>query len=108
MSFSSLLASAASQAQSVLAPMTDPDAEGEYTISGATYTGTMSIFDRVLVATPNGYEEQRQIKIASTRAQFTVAPDPSTRPPMVAKGFNWRLTAIEPGAQFYTLTGVAA
>ena len=108
MSYASLLASAAKTAQSILAPMTDPDGSGTFTLAGADYLGTMSIFDKVLVPTPNGMEEQRQIKIAATRAQFSSAPNPATRPLITARGLTWRLTAIEPGAQFYVLTGVAA
>jgi hypothetical protein len=108
MSYSDILASAAKQAQSVLASMADPDGDGEFNLGGETYTGTMSIFDKVLVATGNGYEEQRQIKIAATVAQFDSAPNPATRPAIVARGLTWRLTAVEPGAQFYVLTGVAA
>lgn len=88
--------------------MADPAGDGTFTLGGTAYTGTMSIFDKVLVATANGHEEQRQIKIAATVAQFAAAPNPATRPAIVARGLTWRLTAIEPGAQFYVLTGVAA
>lgn len=108
MNLSAILAQAAAQAQTILAPLADPDDLGVFTLAGEEYTGTMSIFDKVLAPTPNGYEEQRQIKIAATVAQFDSAPDPSTRPALVAKGLTWRLTAVEPGAQFYVLTGVAA
>jgi hypothetical protein len=108
MSYASILASAAKTAQSILAPMSDPDGDGEFTLGGETYTGTMSVFDKVLVPTANGYDEQRQIKIAATRAQFDSAPNPANRPAIVARGLTWRLTAVEPGAQFYVLTGVAA
>lgn len=108
MSYANLLASAAKTAQTILAPMSDPDGSGSFTLAGETYTGTMSIFDKVLVPTANGYEEQRQIKIAATRAQFDTAPNPAIRPAITARGLTWRLTAVEPGAQFYVLTGVAA
>jgi len=108
MSYASILATAARQAQAILAPMTDPDDNGEFTLAGEEYTGTMSIFDKVLVPTPNGMEEQRQIKIAATVAQFDAVPSPAARPVIVAKGLVWHLTAVEPGAQFYVLTGVAA
>lgn len=108
MSYATLLASAAKQAQGILAPMADPEDSGAFTLGGTAYKGTMSIFDKVLVPTPNGMEEQRQIKIAATRVQFATAPNPATRPTIVARGLVWHLTAIEPGAQFYVLTGVAA
>jgi len=108
MSYASVLAQAAATAQSILAPMADPDGSGTFTLGGTDYTGTMSIFDKVLVPTPNGYEEQRQIKIAATVAQFASVPNPATRPAITARGLTWRLTAVEPGAQFYVLTGVAA
>lgn len=88
--------------------MADPSSDGTFTLGGTEYTGTMSIFDKVLVPTANGYDEQRQIKIAATVAQFAAAPNPATRPVIVARGLVWRLIAIEPGAQFYVLTGVAA
>ena len=108
MSYSSILASAATAAEAILGPMTGPDADGTFVLSGTTYNGTMSIFDRVLVATATGYDEQRQIKIAATRAQFTTAPDPAGRPKFTARARTWVLTAVEPGAQYYILTGVAA
>jgi hypothetical protein len=108
MSYATLIASAAKQAQAILGPMADPDDSGAFTLGGTAYKGTMSIFDKVLVPTPNGMEEQRQIKIAATVAQFDSAPDPAARPVIVARGLVWHLTAIEPGAQFYVLTGVAA
>jgi hypothetical protein len=108
MSYASILRTAAAQAQAILAPMTDPDNDGDFTLAGAEYTGTMSVFDKVLVATPQGMEEQRQIKIAATRAQFASAPNPAARSVIVARGLVWHLTAVEPGAQFYVLTGVAA
>lgn len=107
-SYSNILASAAKQAQGILAPMADPEDSGAFTLGGTAYKGTMSIFDKVLVPTPNGMEEQRQIKIAATRVQFATAPNPAPRPVIVARGLVWHLTAIEPGAQFYVLTGVAA
>ncbi len=108
MSYASILRTAAAQAQAILAPMTDPDDGGEFTLGDEEYVGTMSIFDKVLVPTPQGMEEQRQIKIAATRAQFAAAPNPAARSTIVAKGLVWHLTAVEPGAQFYVLTGVAA
>ncbi len=88
--------------------MADPTGDGTFTLAGTSYIGTMSIFDKVLVPTPNGMEEQRQIKIAATVAQFSAVPNPAARPVIVAKGLVWHLTAVEPGAQFYVLTGVAA
>lgn len=109
--YSDQLAWAAKEAQKVLAPMADPAGDGEFTLSSfaaETFTGTLSIFDKVLVTAPNGYEEQRQLKIAATREQFSSEPDPAGRPLIIAKGEHWRLTAVEPGAQFYVLTGVAA
>jgi len=108
MSYASILAQAAKTAQAVLAPMADPTGSGAFTLGGTAYTGTMSVFDKVLVPTANGMEEQRQIKIAATVAQFATAPNPATRPVIVARGLVWHLTAVEPGAQFYVLTGVAA
>ena len=108
MSYANLLAGAAKTAEAILAPMTDPTGAGAFTLGGTTYTGTMSIFDKMLVPTPNGMEEQRQIKIAATRAQFSAVPNASTRPVITARGLVWYLTAVEPGPQFYVLTGVAA
>lgn len=113
--FSDQLAAAATEAQSILAPMVDPDANGTFTLAGVTnaldgtanLTGVMSIFDNVAVPTANGFEEQRQIKISATRDQFTAAPDAAARPRLTAKGEQWTLTAVEPGGQFYTLTAVA-
>ena len=108
MSYAAILAGAAKTAQAILAPMTDPDGSGAFTLGGTSYTGTMAIFEKVLVPTANGMEEQRQIKIAATRAQFTASPDASTRPVITARGLVWHLTAVEPGPQFYVLTAVAA
>ena len=108
MSYAAILAQAAKTAQTILAPMSDPDGNGTFTLAGTSYLGTMSLFDKVLVPTANGYEEQRQIKIAATRAQFASAPNPAARSVIVARGLVWHLTAVEPGAQFYVLTGVAA
>ena len=108
MSLSAQLAQAAATAERILAPMADPDNSGTFTLSGVEYKGTMSVFDKVLVPTANGYEEQRQIKIGATRAQFATAPNAATRPRIVARGLQWDLIAVEPGAQFYVLTAVAA
>lgn len=116
MSYASILASAAAQAQAILAPMADPSGDGEFTIAGisGTQVGTMSIFEKVLVATPNGYEEQRQIKIATAVDDYTTAEQATmltlaaARARIVARGMQWNLTTLEPGAQFYVLTGVAA
>ena len=108
MSYHNLLTSAASQAESILAPLTDPEAGGTFTLSGTTYTGTMAVFEKVLVSTAAGYEEQRQLKIAATRAQFASAPNPASRPKLVARGLTWTLTAVEPGAHYYILTAVVA
>lgn len=113
---SSVLAWAAKQAQTILAPMADPSGSGEFTIAGidGTQIGTMSIFEKVLVPTPNGYEEQRQIKIATARGNYTTAEQTTmltlaaARARIVARGMNWNLTAVEPGPQFFTLTGVVA
>jgi hypothetical protein len=114
--YASLLRTAAAQAQAILAPMTDPDDDGEFTIAGisGTQVGTMSIFEKVLVATPNGYEEQRQIKIATAVGNYTAAEQTTmrtlaaARARIVARGEQWNLTTLEPGAQFFVLTGVAA
>lgn len=108
MSYANLLAAAAKQAQSILAPMADPEGDGDFTLSGESYTGTMSIFEKVLVPTANGYEEQRQIKIAAEVSQFDALPSAATRPRIVARGLQWNLITVEPGPQFYVLTGVAA
>lgn len=108
MSYSSLLISAATQAEGILAPLTDPDGSGTFTLSGTTYKGTMAVFEKVLVSTPNGYEEQRQLKVAATRGQFSSTPNPALRPKLTARGLTWTLTAVEPGAHFYILTAVAA
>lgn len=114
--FSNQLSWAAKTAQKVIAPLADPTASGVFTLAGYTnqltndgnFTGTMSIFEKALVATPNGYEEQRQIKIAATVTQFASIPDAAARPRIYARGLNWTLTAVEPGAQFYVFTGVVA
>lgn len=104
---STTLAAAATEAQRLLAPVTDPDGDGVFVLSSTSYTGVMSIMEKVLVPTPHGYEEQRQIKITATRAQFSTAPTAVGRPKFTARGLTWTLTAVEPGPQFYTLTGVA-
>ena len=94
------LDSAAATAQQVL---------GEtFTLGGATYSGIVDVNEAVMVPTPQGYEPKRGAIITATLDQFAAAPDPATRPLLVARGITYRLVAVRPGPLHYHLTATLA
>jgi hypothetical protein len=106
-SHAALLASAARTAQRVLAPMADPDGEGEFTVTGGgTFAGICEEDPNMLNPTANAVEPVYGLRIAAEREQFTAAEEATlaglaiTRARVTAKGKAWTLISVTPAAQF--------
>lgn len=104
MDLSSLLASAAAQAQSILAPIADPDGDGEFTLGGTTYDGVLHLRDAEMVPGPNGLERIERLEIVATAAQFATAPSAAPRAAVSALARNWWCVAVRPAGPNYLLT----
>jgi hypothetical protein len=107
MSLSSLLASAATQAQRVLAPLCDPDGEGEFTLSshsGETFIGVFEEQNEVDPLSSTGVDRVRALFIVATKVQFTTEPKTAPRITAVAKGVTWSVQSITPLAHHYRFT----
>lgn len=103
MSLADTLASAAAQAQSVLAELTG---EGTFTLSGdaTEYTGVFNEFNELDPLTPTGIKQVRQLTIVATKAQFTTAPSAAPRRSLTAKGITWSVQSVTDMPQHYRLT----
>jgi hypothetical protein len=106
--FESLLASAARTAQRTLSGMADPDNTGEFTLSGATYTGVPNLRVVGMEPGPNGLVRIEELDIVATAEQFDAIPSAAPRKPVTALGRSWWLTKVGPPGVSYTLTCVPA
>lgn len=101
MNLSPLLAAAAAQAQSILAPLTDPDDLGVFTLSGTEYTGVLKLRVVGMEPGPNGLRRIEELGIIATAAQFASAPSAAPRVAVTALGRSWWCVRVEPlGAQY--------
>lgn len=103
MSYQDLLASAAAQAQTVLAEMCG---DGTFTISGDSteYTGVINEFNELDPLTPSGIKQVRQLTILATKAQFTTAPSAAPRRSLVVKGITWSVQSVTDFPLHYRFT----
>lgn len=108
MSYAALLASAAKTAQAILAPLADPDNDGDITISGTTYEGVTNLRVVAMEPGPNGLRRIEELDIAITRAQFDTAPVAAPRFAVTALGRSWVCTAVSPAGPSWLLTCVPA
>ena len=109
MSYSSILTSSASIAESILAPLADPTGEGVFYFNSApstTYTGTIPAPQQLMVPTATGFEYRATLTITATTEQFASAPNAATRPKLTARGATWTLVAVTSAAPHYVLTCV--
>ena len=103
MNLSSILTAAAAQAQTILAPIAEPTGEGEFTLSGADYTGTFNELNETDPLDATGIRRIRILYIFATKAQFDTAPSAATRTTLTAKGATWTLAAVTDLPQHYRL-----
>lgn len=108
MSLSNQLASAARTAQRVLAPLTDPDNSGTFTLSGTTYTGVPNLRVVGMEPGPNGLVRIEELDIVATAEQFAAIPSAAPRQAVTALGRSWWLVKVGPPGVSYTLTCVPA
>jgi hypothetical protein len=107
-SYANLLASAAKTAQSILAPMADPDNAGEFTIGDDDYTGVFNLRTVAMEPTSNGLKRIEELEIVATRAQWDTAPEAAPRFGVTALGRSWWCTKVSPAGPCYSLTCVPA
>lgn len=106
--FTSILASAAKQAQAILAPMSDPDDSGEFTIGDEEYEGVLNLRTVVMEPGPNGLKRIEELEIVATRAQWDTAPEAAPRFGVTALGRSWWCTKVSPAGPCWSLTCVPA
>jgi len=106
MSLASLLRTAATQAQGVLAQLAGAttSSASNFTLNGTTYQGVVVEVSAQVPVSVTGYEIIRELRITATRDQFAAKPSAAPRLPVTALGVNWYLTNVEEGAVHYTLT----
>ncbi len=107
-SYANLLAGAAKTAQSILAPMSDPDDSGVFTIGGEDYTGVLNLRTVAMEPGPNGLKRIEELEIVATRAQWTTAPEAAPRFGVTALGRSWWCTSVEPAGPCWSLKCVPA
>lgn len=101
MDLTSILSAAAAEAQSILAPISDPEGRGEFTFGGADYTGTMNEQDEEDPLDVAGIKRVRQLYIYATKPQFDSAPTAAPRATLTAKGATWSVQSITDLPQHY-------
>jgi hypothetical protein len=108
MSYASILRTAAAQAQAILAPMADPDGDGEFTIGDEDYTGVLNLRTVAMEPGPNGLVRIEELEIVATRAQWDTAPEAAPRFGVTALGRDWWCTKVSPAGPCWSLTCVPA
>lgn len=106
MSFSAQLATAAAQAQRVLAPLADPDNEGDFTIGSDDFTGVMNLRTVAMEPGPNGLKRIEELEIVATRSQWDTAPEAAPRFAVTALGRDWWCVKVSPAGPCWSLTCV--
>lgn len=108
MSYATLLASAAKQAQAILAPMADPEANGAFTIGDDAYKGVLNLRTVGMEPGPNGLKRIEELEIVATRAQWDTTPEAAPRFGVTALGREWWCTKVSPAGPCWSLTCVPA
>jgi hypothetical protein len=105
-SLNSEIAAGFTEAQGLIAEATGMPvgAPGNFTLFGANYTGVLNEINSMMQGTGTGYESIRELHIIMTRTQVAAKPDAAGRPPVVALGKTWLLTAVGESAAHYFLT----
>lgn len=104
MNLSALLAQAAAQAQTILAPICEPTGLGVFTFSGSDYTGTFNEQDEQDPLDATGIRRIRFLYIYATKAQFSASPAGAPRTTLTAKGATWSVQSITDQPQHYRFT----
>lgn len=106
MSLYAELASAAAEAQTILAPICDPSAAGDFTLSDrtGTFVGTFNEFDAQDPLDVSGIRTIRLLTILATRDQFDTPPVSAPRTSLTAKGATWLVTSVTDMPFHYRLT----
>lgn len=116
--YSNQLAWAAKTAQKVLAPMSDPSGNGEFTIAGltGTWTGVVAEDPNMLIPTTNGIQKVYGVRVVAIRSQFDAASIAAAqlanvafaRAKLTANGKTWNLREASPQAVHYQFVAVIA
>ena len=103
-----LLATAAKTAQSILAPMADPEGNGAFSIGDEDYTGVLNLRTVAMEPGPNGLIRIEELEIVATRAQWDTAPEAAPRFGVTALGREWWCNKVSPAGPCWSLTCVPA
>ena len=116
MNLAPIIAHAARTAQGILAPLGDPDGEGEFTVTGdasaLTYVGVFNEFDSTDPLDPTGIRNLRFLSIRVLKAQKNATYEAalaaclkaSPRTTLTAKGRLWVIQSTTDQPNFYGVT----
>ena len=116
MNLAPIIAHAARTAQGILAPLGDPDGEGEFTVTGDasayTYVGVFNEFDATDPLDPTGIKQIRLLTIRALKAQKNSAHETALalclkaapRRTLTAKTKSWTIQSVSDQPNFYGVT----